>query len=213
MIVRVCLKSTGDETARLRFDLNVSGEMRPLPNIAYFGFFGALNDTELSNGVLLKSDGVIDMGYGFEMSGRFHKTNLLEKKIELGGYVTVWWKWGAEPSEDTYVIEAVTVLSAITEVVKIPKATSFLLESIYSLPRFRARVVKPFDIEGYDGLTYRPPVGVEGDVAIFQDCYVFCPNGAVSKNGDLITVTVEPDDIELIFDKCDSTIMSGLEKP
>jgi len=89
MIVRVCLKSTGDETDRLRFDLNVGDEMRPLPNIAYFGFSGALNDMELSNGVLLKSDGVIDMGYGFEMSGRFHKTNLLEKKIELGGYVTV----------------------------------------------------------------------------------------------------------------------------
>lgn len=211
MIVRVCLRSTGDETARFRFDINVGGDMRPLRNIAYFGFFGALNNTELSNGVLLKADGVIDMGYGFEMSGRFHKTNLLDKIIELGGYVTLWWKWDAEPSEDTYVIEAVTVLSAITEVVNIPTATSFHIESVNSLPRFRARVVKPIDIEGYDGVVYHPPLGVEGDVAIFQESYVFCPDGAVSKNGDLITVTVGPDDIELIFDKCDSAIMAGLE--
>jgi hypothetical protein len=184
--------------------------MRPLQNISYFGFFGSLNDTEYSNGVLLKSDGIIDMGYGFEMSGRFHKTNLLTKKIELGEYVTVWWKWDAEPSEVTYVVEAVTVLSAVTEVVKIPEATSFHIESIYSLPRFRARVVKSFDIEGYDGVIYRPPVGVVGDVAYFQGYCIFCPDDAVSKDEQLITVLVDEDDLELIIDKCDAAIMAGL---
>jgi hypothetical protein len=212
MIVRVCLKSTNDETGRIRFDINVGDDMRPLPNIAYFGFYGPLKDTEFSNGVLLTSEGVIDMGYGFEISGRFHKTNLLNKKIELGGYVTVWWKWDAEPSEETYVIEAVTALSAVTQIIQIQKATSFLLESINNLPRFRARVVRPFDIEGYDGVVYRPPVGVEGDVAYFQGCIVFCPDDAVSESGDLITASVEPSDIELIVDKCNSAIMAGLDK-
>jgi len=143
-----------------------------------------------------KYDGVIDMGSCYETSGRFHKTNLLNKKIELGGYVTVWWKWDAEPSEETYVIEAVTVLSAVTEIVKIPKATSFLIETILGLPRFRARVSRFFDIEGYDGVVYRPLVGAEGDVAISQDCTVLCPDDAVSKSGDLITASVELGDIE-----------------
>jgi len=36
-------------------------------------------------------------------------------------------------------------------------------------------------IEGYDDTIYQPPIGVEGDVAIFQAQYIFCPDGAVSK--------------------------------
>lgn len=212
MIVRVSLKHTYDATGRIRFDLNVGLNMRPLPNALYFGFFGAFNDTEFSNGVLLKPDGFIDMGSGYTAGGRFHKTNILTKKIELGEYVTVWWKWGAEPIEATYVIEAVTVLSAVTEVVKISEATSFHVESIYGLPRFRARVVRSFDIEGYDGVVYRPPVGVEGDVANFQDYCVFCPDEAVAKDGQMITVIVDGDSLELLADKCDPFIVAGLEE-
>lgn len=203
MIVRVSLRSTLDQTGKLRFDLNVGSDLMPLPNIAYFGFFGAFNDTEYSSGVLLKADGSIDMGTGYETSGRFHKTNILARKIKLGEYATVWWKWDAEPSEETYVVEAVTVLSAVTEVIKIPEATSVHIESIYGLPRFRARVVRSFNIEGYDGVVYRPPVGVVGDVAYFQDCCIFCPDGADAKDGQMITVTVDEANLELLFDKSD----------
>jgi len=210
MIVRVSLKNADPQGNRIRFDLNVGNAMKPLQNMAYFGVSGALNDTEFSNGVVLRPDGVIDMGCGFERSGRFHKTNLLTKKICIGEYVTVWWEWDVEPSEATYVIEAVTVLSAVTEVVKIPEATSFHIESIYSLPRFRARVVRSFDIEGYDGVIYRPPVGVVGDVAYFQGYCIFCPDDAVSKDEQLITVIVNEDDLELVVDKCDASIMAGL---
>ena len=120
--------------------------MRPLPDIAYFGFYGALADTELSSAVLLSAEGLIDLGWGFETRGRFHQTNILSKRIELEGYATIWWKWEAEPVETTFVIEAVTHLTAISGHVDIPKATSVHVETVEGLPKFRARVVKSFNI-------------------------------------------------------------------
>lgn len=61
-------------------------------------------------------------------------------------------------------------------------------------------MIRSFDIKGYDGRVYRPPVGVQGDVAIFQEAVIFCPDHAVAKNGQLITVVVDPQDIELMAD-------------
>ena len=204
MIVRVTLKSMDAVGERIRFDLSVDKDMRPLHGISYFGFYGAMTDTELSGAVLLNVEGVIDLGYGFESRGRFHKTNILRKKMEIGGYVAIWWKYGAEPTEATFAIERVTQLSAITDVAEIPKATTFHIETIEGLPKFRARVVKRFPINGYDGVVYSPPVGVEGDIAYFQDQCVFCPDGAISKDDRLITVSVDPDDLELIVEKPDT---------
>jgi hypothetical protein len=204
MIVRVTLKSTDAVGERIRFDLSVDKDMRALPGISYFGFYGAMVDTELSGAVLLNTEGVIDLGWGFEARGRFHKTNVLNKKIEMGGYATIWWKWDTEPTEATFVIEAVTQLSAVTDLVTIPEATSVRIETIEGLPKFRARVVESFDIDEYDGVVYRPPVGVEGDVAYFQDQCVFCPDGAISKDDRLITVSVDPAVLELIVEKPDS---------
>jgi hypothetical protein len=198
MIVRVTLKSMDGIGERIRFDLCVDKDMRPLSGMVYFGFYGALNDTEVSGAVLLNTEGVIDLGWGFEARGRFHKTNVLTKKMELGAYATVWWKWEAEPTETTFIVEAVTQLSALTDLVTIPKATSVNIESLAGSPRFRARIVESFDIDEYDGVVYRPPVGVEGDVANFQDLCVFCPDNAASKSGQIFTVTVDPDLLELI---------------
>jgi hypothetical protein len=141
---------------------------------------------------------VIDMGSNWDINHRFHKTNLLRRKMVPSEYVTVWWKWGTESEEHTYIIEAVLQLSAVSDLVSLAAASTFLVPSLAKLPRFRARVKRSFDIAGYDDVVYRPPVGVEGDVAIFQDDYVFAPDNALSKKGELITVAVDPDDLELI---------------
>ena len=74
------------------------------------------------------------------------------------------------------------------------------MSRLAQLPRFRARVVRSFEITGYDGVVYSPPVGVEGDLANFHGSYVFCPDNAVAKNGDLITVVVDENDLEMILD-------------
>lgn len=197
-VVRVSLKDMQLAADRIRFDLSIDDEFKPVADIAYFGFFGSMAKSEYSNGVLLTADGEIDMGGGYESSGRFHRTNLLSKTIRLGEYATIWWKWGADAEETTYAIEAVTLMSAVTNLVKVPEATQFHVESVASLPRFRARVIKSFDIHGYDNVVYRPPVGVEGDVAYFQDQCIFCPDDAISKSGMLISECVTFDDIELI---------------
>ena len=90
MIVRVTLKSMDNTGERIRFDLSVDKDMQPLLGISYFGFYGAMVDTEFSGAVLLNTEGVIDLGYGFEARGRLDKTNVLNKKIEMGGYATMW---------------------------------------------------------------------------------------------------------------------------
>lgn len=201
MIIRVCLNGASGNTDRIRFDLIVGQDMKPLLSSVCFGWYGAFTGSDVADGILLKPDGTIDFGCSFEGSGRFHKTNLLAKKIQLGEYVTIWWLWGSEPLEETYVIEAATVLSSITEFVTINHATFSHIETIEGLPKFRARVKRSFNIEGYDGVVYRPPIGVEGDVALFQSFCVFCPDNAVAKNGQLITTTVNTNNLELIIDE------------
>ncbi len=208
MIVRVSLLQSTYREERIRFDLSLSQGLKPLPDIAYFGFWGEMKDTENSCGVLLTAEGVIDIGAGYAAHSRFHKTNILTKKIVLGEYVTIWWKFGTNEEANTYVIEAVTQLSAVTEVVKIPTASTFHIDSLHNLPRFRARVKRSFDITGYDNVTYRPPVGVEGDVAYFQDCLVFCPDNAVAKNGDLIFTIARFEELELVPEKCNAESMA-----
>ena len=198
MMVRVCLRHVGPNGDRWRFDLTLGPDLLPLADKVHFGFWGALDGVGDAFGVLLRPDGVLDLGSDWDSHNRFHKTNLLQRKMVPGEYVTVWWKWGTTHDEHTYVIEAVMQLSAVTDLVSLSEATTFLVPSLENLPRFRARVKRSFDIEGYDDVVYRPPVGVEGDIAIFQDEYVFAPDNAISKKGELITAVVDPDDLELI---------------
>ena len=198
MIVRVCMREVGPDTDRLRFDVSLGSDMKPLPDIAYFGYIGPFNGDEISAGALLNADGQIDLGFWWARNNRFHKTNLLTKRIEIGQYVTVWWDFESTAKETTYVIEAVTQLSAVTELISRPDATRFQCQKIDEIPRFRGRVKNSFDIRGYDKRVYRPPIGVEGDIANFQGAYYFCPDNAVAKNGDLIMVLLDPENIEMI---------------
>jgi hypothetical protein len=200
MFVRVTLRHVGQEGDRCRFDLSLGPDLIPLADKVYFGFWGSLDGIRESFGVALTPEGLINLGAGFETEDRLHKTNLHQRKIEIGQYVTIWWQWGGRPQEHTYIIEAMLQLSALTELVTVSDASNFLVPKLAKLPRFRARVVRSFEITGYDGVVYLPPVGVEGDIGIFQDLYVFCPDNAVAKNGDLITVVVEENDLEMILD-------------
>jgi hypothetical protein len=77
-------------------------------------------------------------------------------------------------------------------------ATTFIVDAVSKLPRFRARMVKSFDIEGFDNTIYRPPMGVQGDLAVLKDKCWFCPDGAVSKSDEVISVVVEPENLEIV---------------
>lgn len=200
MFVRVCLRHVGEDGDRCRFDLSLGPDLLPLADKVHFGFWGALDGVHESFGVLLTPEGVIDLGSGWDLHDRLHKTNLHQRRMELGQYVTIWWKWGAAQDEHTYIVEAVLQLSAVTDLVTLPGASSFLAPDLAKLPRFRARVKESFDIKGYDNVIYRTPVGVEGDIANFQGSYVFCPDNAVARNGDLITVCVDIESLEMILD-------------
>lgn len=200
MFMRVCLRHVGEGGDRCRFDLSLGPNLHPLTDKVHFGFWGALDGVHESFGVLLKPDGVIDLGSGWELPDRLHKTNLHDRRMELGQYVTIWWTWGDTQEENTYIVEAVLQLSGLTDLVTVPIAASFLTPDLVQLPRFRARVNKSFDISGYDDVIYRPPVGVEGDVANFHGDYIFCPDNAISKNGEQITVFVNAGHLEMIVD-------------
>lgn len=198
MFARVCLKQVGEEGERLRFDISLDAEHRPLAIMSYFGFWGPMSQGADACGVLLDPQGVIDIGDFHDVTIRYHKTNIFDRKIDLGQYVTVWWKFTGSGEERIYIVEAVTDLAALSSADVPAFATAFLVDAVAKLPRFRARVVKSFDIPGYDNRIYRPPVGVEGDIAVFQDVYVFSPDDAVAKSGQMITVVVQPDEVEIL---------------
>jgi hypothetical protein len=212
MFVRVCLKNTADADDRIRIDLNVGLNMLPVPGIVYFGLWGPLDENGNSSGILLRSDSVIDLGGGYDLNDRFHKTNLHARRMEVGQYTTMWVKWGTDEQEHTYVIEAVMQLSAVTDVVLIADVTSSGIKTLEQLPIFRARVRKSFNIAGYDDTVYRPPIGVEGDVAYLQGCYVFSPDNAIAKDGKTITAIVDASNLELIVDKSDVAFYAGSDE-
>lgn len=200
MFVRVSLRQVGEDGDRCRFDLSLGPDLLPLTDKVHFGVWGALDGVHESFGVALTPAGLIDLGSDWDAAERLHKTNLHQRKMEPGQYVTIWWTIGGTEKEHTYLVEAVLQLSALTDLVTLSDASSFLVPELAKLPRFRARVKKSFDIEGYDGVVYRPPISVEGDVANFQGSYFFCPDNAIARNGDLITAIVDIDDLEMILD-------------
>jgi len=58
MIVRICLNGTNGRGDRVRFDLSIGADMKPLADMAYFGFYGSLRNTEVSSAILLNADAV-----------------------------------------------------------------------------------------------------------------------------------------------------------
>lgn len=197
MFVRASFRRVGDEDDRLRFDLSLDPSHMPLPIRSYFGYWGSFQRAEEGYGVLLTPGGIIDIGYGGDLNDRYCRTNILERKIKLGEYVTVYWKVDGVESESIYVIEAVINLIANSSLSGMESAERIQIESMTNLPRFRARVVRSFDIYGYDNTIYRPPVGIMGDIARCHDSYIFCPDGAFSKSGQRITVFVDGEDLEI----------------
>jgi hypothetical protein len=200
MFVRVCLMHMRDESDRIWFDLNLGPDGKPVPNMVYFGSWGSLNGVDKAFGVLLSPEGTIDLGSTKDFNSRLHGTNIFDRALNIGEYVTIWWNLNLGLEEHVYEVEMVTQLSAATDLVSPGEVKAVIVDSFKNLPRVRARVKKSFDIVGFDSTVYRPPVGVEGDVAIFQDQLIFCPDNAVAKNGDLITVAVNPDDLEIDYE-------------
>jgi hypothetical protein len=193
MMIRVNLTNPADKKDRVYLDLSVDDQMKPLPDIPYFGFVGSLNNSADGFGALLLGNGTINETYG--------RTNLRNHPIVVGEYVTIWWRQQTGPEvEVTYQIAAATQLSAITQFSGLPKATVFAIASLDEIPHIRARLIRPVQIEGYDDTVYCAPTGTEGDIAFAHDTYIFFPDGAVSQDGKIIDTTVDGDDVELIFD-------------
>lgn len=63
------------------------------------------------------------------------------------------------------------------------------------LPEWTARVISPFEFS-WDGVVYKPPIGVEGCISRTAGGYLFAPYQAIV-NGQQIFVWVLPDDVEL----------------
>jgi hypothetical protein len=197
---RVCLKSMDAQSERLRFDLVLGDDAVPLQDIMYFGFRGAFGDAVDASAVLLNPEGIIDLGPYYEEASRRHRTNLLQRMMRVGEYVTVWWKFGGWEEATTYVIESMTDLAALRRRTDLATATVCWVPKLDTLPQFRARVRESFDIEGFDDVVYRPPVGVEGYAGILQDVLYFCPDEAFDKAGRQIIAPAEPEWLELITD-------------
>jgi|APCry1669189241_1035207.scaffolds.fasta_scaffold36206_3 hypothetical protein len=111
MMVRITLNDVDDEYGRIRFDLSIDAQNRPMKDMVWFGFEGSLNDLENSHPVMLNQSGTIDLGDAYDVHCRYHKTNLLEKEIKVKSYVTIWWKYETEKTEVVYFIEAITLLT------------------------------------------------------------------------------------------------------
>jgi hypothetical protein len=198
MIIRVRLTNTTVPEDIFLFDLMVDEFFMPLPEYPYFGYCGALNHTEDGYGVLLTADGVIDLGSLFSGDSRYHKTNLRQRKMVAGEYITIWVKFSGPAEEVTYRIDRVVQLSSVTPLVSFSKATQRSIQTVRGLPVFRARTVNPIVINGFDNTTYRPPIGTLGDIVRTQDTFLFYPDDAVAKNGQMIHVPIDPNDVQLI---------------
>jgi hypothetical protein len=200
MIIRVRFTNTTVPEDIFLFDLMVDEFFVPLPEYPYFGYCGALNHTEDGYGVLLMGDGVIDLGSTVSSDSRYHKTNLRQRRMVGGEYITVWAKFSGPAEEVTYRIDRVVQLSSVTPLVSFCKATQRSIQTVRGLPVFRARTVTPIVIKGFDNATYRPPIGILGDVVRTQGTFLFFPDDAVAKDGRMIHVLIDPGDVQLVVE-------------
>lgn len=197
MFVRARFTSTTEQDHRFYFDLIVDDGYVAAAELVYFGFFGSLAKADQGHGVILLPAGFIDFGEPYLTDQRYWQTNIHERAMRLGEYVTVWEK-GDAPSEATYRIDAITDLSFVKSAQ--PFQPTLWKPSAQDIPQFRARTIQHIDIKGYDRMIYRPPIGTLGYVARVQTHLVFYPDNAVAKNRHMIDVCVNADDIELLND-------------
>lgn len=102
---RVTLQSVdGSEEGSFTFDLLLKADGKPLSNVNYFGCHGSITGSGGVYPFILKSDGTIDYGGGYELDGRYGKTNLLSKNIMKGEYATVCYHYDNELIEMTGIV-------------------------------------------------------------------------------------------------------------
>lgn len=73
-------------------DIELDDSMTPLPGQIFFGVWGKVTDPEYRYPFLLLQDGRIDFGALYELGNleRFHRTNLLSKKLTAGELLSAW---------------------------------------------------------------------------------------------------------------------------
>ena len=107
MMVRVHFKDMdpeGEGRDDYTFDIQVDAENKPVAGIIFFGIWGQFDDRANCYPVLLQMNGQIDLGSQEEDSlERFQQTNLRDRKMVLGEFVT----FSVDDEEFTYKISNV----------------------------------------------------------------------------------------------------------
>jgi len=78
--------------------------------MSFFGYWGFFQHAEEGFGILLSSDGLIDIAYDSDLKHEYRRSNILERKIMAGEYVTFFWKEEGAETESTYEAEALADL-------------------------------------------------------------------------------------------------------
>jgi len=191
-MLRIRVTNTLDVRDWIYFDLLVDSERRPLRSFPSFGFSGSLNQRENGYPLLLLEDGTIDLGAFAASQSRFHKTNLYDRVLRVGEYVTVWWR---QPKEEaiTFRIDSVTEIGDAPPLGTLKKGRDIHPSE---LAEIRAEVIQSFEFD-FNGETYSPPIGVQGSVSIAQGELLFWPDGVIV-DGDQINTPVNPDEIRIL---------------
>jgi hypothetical protein len=100
MMVRIHFKDMdpeGEGRDDYTFDIQVDAENKPVAGIPFFGIWGQFSDRNNCYPVLLQRNGQIDLGSQADLPAtkedrleRFQRTNLRDRKMVLGEFVTFW---------------------------------------------------------------------------------------------------------------------------
>jgi hypothetical protein len=100
MMVRIHFKDIdpeGEGRDDYTFDIQVDAENKPVAGIPFFGIWGQFSDHNNCYPVLLQRNGQIDLGSQADLAAikedrleRFQRTNLRDRKMVLGEFVTFW---------------------------------------------------------------------------------------------------------------------------
>jgi hypothetical protein len=111
MMVRVHFKDMDPEAEGrddYTFDIQVDAENKPVAGIPFFGIWGQFSDRTNCFPVLLQRNDQIDLGSQADLPAedrleRFQQTNLRDRQMVLGGFVT----FSVDDEEFTYKISNV----------------------------------------------------------------------------------------------------------
>jgi hypothetical protein len=100
MMLRVHFKEIDSESEGrddYTFDIQVEAENKPVGGIPFFGLWGQFSDDQNCYPALLRKDGQIDLGNyehldprEWNRDDRFQRTNLRDRPMVLGEFVTFW---------------------------------------------------------------------------------------------------------------------------